>query len=628
MFLYKPLAAAACAAMVLLPCLAQTPVSFNSVTTKSGPMPSDIYAVDVNNDGIPDLIGDAIQGSTTCDPQNPNDCYSQTPSGFTVSIGVGDGTFRAPVAYKVSNTSTPPPPMAFGDFNGDGKVDIAVAIPGANTVAVYLGNSDGTFQVPRDSTIALPSGQVFASAPIVTADFNGDGKLDLIAVGAVPSTTTATPAVYAIEGDGSGGFGAAQAIYTAPAGTAIGYIALGDFDGDGNADVALTYTTARLGEGITSTVMHVLFGDGNLGFTDTTVFHASGFVDLSSGDLNGDGRTDLFAIDAPDNRLATFYGQTDRTFNSYFSSLPSGAFGAGPSGWEAPLAMANFNDDGYMDLVVFNFTVARSGVSNNLAFFLGSKNPGQFTTQLVPLPDYSFASNPVAGNFNGNNKPGVVIALSNQYSGSTNNSPSYVWAGINSTSHGIWSDCAYPMKGQGISLCAPTASTTSPMNFNAAANSYGQPREMELWVDGKKIADQYNAWGNKAWMNFNTDFTAGPHAATLYATNVDNTRQRLNFNFTVGPSGCPPPSSSGVNVCAPAQGSTTASPLLVQATAKVPGTFFDIEVWADGTKKYTEFNGPNLNASISLDPGTHSLTVVAENGDGSKWSQTVSVKVK
>lgn len=118
-------------------CVAQDYTTFGVVTTNqssTGWTPRNIYVVDVNNDGIPDLIQDQYWAVGTGG-------YTEKPV-FGVSIGNGDGTFKPAVQYNY------PPgagagPLAFGDFNGDGRIDIAT-LAGNRTVAVYLGRGDGT----------------------------------------------------------------------------------------------------------------------------------------------------------------------------------------------------------------------------------------------------------------------------------------------------------------------------------------------------------------------------------------------------------------------------------------------------------------------------------------------------
>ena len=80
---------------------------------------------------------------------------------------------RIPVTYA---TGTGPISVVTGDFNGDGKLDLAIALEFGPGVAVLLGNGDGTFQPPVNTA-------AYVGGPLSAADFNGDGKLDLVSEG-------------------------------------------------------------------------------------------------------------------------------------------------------------------------------------------------------------------------------------------------------------------------------------------------------------------------------------------------------------------------------------------------------------------------------------------------------------
>ena len=95
-------------------------------------------------------------------------------SGFSVSLGNGDGTFQKPTFYPTRLSYS----LAVADFNNDGNLDIVVANENLSpsTVSVYLGNGNGTFQAPIDSYTT--SDKIF----VVTGDFNGDGKMDIAVI--------------------------------------------------------------------------------------------------------------------------------------------------------------------------------------------------------------------------------------------------------------------------------------------------------------------------------------------------------------------------------------------------------------------------------------------------------------
>ena len=117
----------------------------------------------------------------------------------SVLLGKGDGTFQPANSFPAGERVFQ---MAEGDFNHDGKPDLALANNGTNTVSILLGNGDGTFQSGVDYPInSLGFG-------IVTGDFNGDGALDL----AVTSNNCNTPAsncvgtISLLFGNGDGTF--------------------------------------------------------------------------------------------------------------------------------------------------------------------------------------------------------------------------------------------------------------------------------------------------------------------------------------------------------------------------------------------------------------------------------------
>jgi hypothetical protein len=174
---------------------------------------SALAAADFNADGNLDL---AIANST----------YG---SAF-VALGYGEGAFNA-----ASNLSTTGflNGLAVGDFNGDGKLDVIVAGGNSGTaglggagLAVALGKGNGTFTAANGSPISL--GQNLSA--IVVADFNGDGKLD------VAVTDSSANVVYILLGNGDGTFGTAAAI---PVGNGPDAIVAGDFNSDGKLDLAI-----------------------------------------------------------------------------------------------------------------------------------------------------------------------------------------------------------------------------------------------------------------------------------------------------------------------------------------------------------------------------------------------------
>jgi hypothetical protein len=173
----------------------------NGATYLVGPNPAFVVAADFNHDGRLDLAV-AIEGTGEF-------TYD---SRVAILLGRGDGTFRAPVWYQVG---TQPNSIALADFNGDGKLDLAVNSVASSTVSILAGNGNGTFQ-PAHFYPAGPD-----STAVVSGDFTNHGKFDL-------AVTNATGAVSVLPGNGDGTF---QAPITTFVNSVPVALAAADFNG-------------------------------------------------------------------------------------------------------------------------------------------------------------------------------------------------------------------------------------------------------------------------------------------------------------------------------------------------------------------------------------------------------------
>ncbi len=297
----------------------------NFLTGASYPVasePTGITTGDFNSDGIPDLaVAGFASGSVTvllgtgqgtftaapaiANPQGALDVAavdvdgdgkldlaitSPSSTGVRIYFGKGDGTFTPGPSTTVPNTLMYQ--IVSGDFNGDGRVDLALCaadLNGNGNVSILLGNGDGNFVVFG----VLPTGGI----PVLSiGDFNRDGKQDIVAVD--PNAGM----LYFWPGNGNGSFGTAV---RSASGLAIAVdMQSGDFNGDGIEDLVL--------EG--STAIEMLFGTGNGTFTPgpTAPLGSPNYAarSLAGGDFNGDGRLDLAIASYSGNNVTSILNTT------------------------------------------------------------------------------------------------------------------------------------------------------------------------------------------------------------------------------------------------------------------------------------------------------------------------------
>jgi uncharacterized protein YjdB len=291
--------------------------------------------------------------------------------------------FVGPVPVPANTLATPlnfsaglePLSVAAGDFNGDGKPDLAIAnfggVAGGSSVSVLLGNGDGTFQPAVDY---LAGNGVSA---VAIADVNGDGKADLVVTNYYDGT------VSVLLGNGDGTF---QSPLTFAAGKNPLAVAIGDFNRDGIPDVAVADFSTTAGS------FSVLLGNGDGTFQPAVNYAIGrgGFC-IAAGDLYGDGVIDLavgtyFGVQV-------YHGNGDGTFVSLTTIGGDVVYS---------VALADFNGDGHPDVAFTSYNDSDLRVALNTGY-------GSFQTPVY----YATGSDPrsvVAADFDGDGHPDIAVA--------------------------------------------------------------------------------------------------------------------------------------------------------------------------------------------------------------------------
>jgi uncharacterized repeat protein (TIGR01451 family) len=397
--------------------------------------------------------------------------------------GLGERTAAVEFApAKTYTVGTEPVTVVAGDFNGDGREDLAVLNRGSGNVSILLANGDGTFQPAMNFDVGIAS-----PASIFAADFNGDGKQDLAVFAAGDATNNVAGAVSVLLGNGNGTFQSGEVtnltIYTTQIGVA-------DFNGDNKGDLVMsefndtftlslltgngdgTFQAARpLGspvactggmpltgcrlfaaadfnrDGKTDLVvagpegLHVLLGNGDGTFRNgVTVPLAEGYAvgAISTADLNGDGTADLIGTSMLSNcgsshcmetiHYSVILGNGDGSFRAEqifnIGSFTRNEFGFGGYDTIGNIIAADFNGDGILDILDFR-TVKTSSFPGSPVSVTMEVRLGRGDGTFAPLMAFPAPGNSViAFDLNGDKLADLVaIRTSNAVDVLLNDSP-------------------------------------------------------------------------------------------------------------------------------------------------------------------------------------------------------------
>jgi hypothetical protein len=349
-----------------------SPAATNNSGFAVGTAPGSVEIADLNNDGKPDivvaneqshnvtiLLGDGKRGFTQAKGSpfpaghDPNDIAigdfnrdgkldlafaNHEEKYLTVLLGDGrGGVMPAPNSPFAVEVRPHTHGVASGDLNGDGNLDLVTDSWGTDQVEVLFGNGKGGFTIP---------GTFFAVGKhpyqrVRAADVNGDGKPDII------TTNLEGDNVTILLGDGSEGFKQSAGSPFACGDSPFNF-AVGDVNGDGKPDLAIVNSPSSTSDRHGKDGLTILIGDGKGGFRmlGGSPFATSRIPNrVAIGDVNGDGVADI-AVSSPDANNITLFLMNSKGV----ASSSTIAVGGKPKG----LAIRDLNGDGKADIVITN----------------------------------------------------------------------------------------------------------------------------------------------------------------------------------------------------------------------------------------------------------------------------------
>jgi len=543
---------------------------------------------DFNNDGIPDIVTGNNAG-------NNSNAY-----GLSVYLGRGDGTFQNP---KNTSAAVSPFDIAVGDFNGDGKLDVALAAYISSTqwvLQIMLGNGDGTFT--KGQTVNLPS----ASWSITTGDFDNDGKLDL---------AIALDKVYLYKGAGNGTFSSAGSVKVGTQSQLRGGVRVGDFNGDGKTDIVVSDTRG----------LYVLWNSGSFTFSTKLVASSSFGIFARPVDVNQDHFTDLIVTYYTCNTGActnwkVLLGNANKTFKQS-AVMPLASEYQGFWGTTA----ADINGDGINDIVGLtndSYVTSKGSITTyEVAVWLGNPDGSYQSTPLkFNTGTGSSSSDLVAGDFNRDGK--VDLAVANPGYSNT------VGLGVllNATPRAA---CTPSTVSPSVTVCQPQdlIYSNSPVQWIADSHDTNTVNTMQIYVDNKLVVNSPSSS-----LNESLALTKGSHTVVTKAWDSTGANFRSDRNVTIysGNPGetCPTPALS-LTICFPTQNQTTTTSVHVFANSDSDWPITAVQVYIDNKLVFNDTSSSTyVDTAFTVSKGQHNIVVQTFDAAGRIFSGSRTINAQ
>ncbi len=550
-----------------------------------------VAVADLNGDGKPDLVvTNWCASSSNC---NPNAWGADGT--VAVLLGNGDGTFQPAVAYASGGAS--PDGVVVADVNGDGKADLIVVnwcasgtncSPDSGSVGVLLGNGDGTFQ----AAVSYNSGGVFGQS-VAVADLNGDGKPDLV-VGnwaGADGACCRSPALSVLLGNGDGTF---QPAVTYSSGVQVA-VAVGDVNGDHRPDLVVADFNGYV---------EILLGKGDGTFQTPVTYGTGGSYprSVALADLNGDGKLDIVVGNNGSANIGVLLGNGNGTFQ------PAVTYGSGEVQPYLSVAVADVNGDGKPDILVANNGSGTVGV-------LPGNGDGTFQAALTYSSGGILAMWVVAADVNGDDKPDLVVG--NTYgNGMNDGAVGVLLSNTNSTTTTTLASSANPsIFGQAVTFTA------------AVSAASGTPTGTVILYDGSTTLGSATLANGSASMSTSA-LAVGSHSITGAYQGLDTFQPSTSapLNQLVNPAATTTSLVSSANPARIEQSVTYTATITSQYGAALTGTV----TFQDGGVTIATVTLVGIQAAYTTKyavPGTHAITAMY-SGDANSAGSASSALVE
>ena len=400
---------------------------------------------------------------------------------------------------------------------------------GGQLFYVAYGDGQGNFSsVQTAPTVpGTSSGNIRQDIRAVAFDATGDGRTDAV----LSYTGDNGQLIVELWKNTGSGLTDGGALYTTtPANTGATnssgvQLLLGDYDGDGVADLAVNFAS-----GLT-----VLYGNGTGQFAAVAVF-ANRAVggDMGSADMNEDGHTDLVSVNQ-DNTIHLFKGQANRTFTDVTVAKTQTV-----ATQTYPPQLADFSGNGWKDIgFVTEDPTDSTGTINPNGYgfglrFLYQTTPGNYTLGSYKNVDYFQVSgigefpftDLFTADYNHDGKPDIALFTTDL----AHANPESAVLDLNESTHPVG---ACPTMKTGIHICSPAASTSTTVKFSFSASAFYPLRKMEIWVDGVKRNETHHVFGTQGYADVTLGVPAGTHKIDLYAVGFSHSMlYHTSFSIT------------------------------------------------------------------------------------------------